>query len=169
MKSKTKIDKQSLKKGNPLLVETIRAAKKTGSDFWLKVAGILAGPRREWTEINLNDIEKSSKEGDSVVFPGKVLSQGEISKKLAVIAGYIVLHDIAFGIQERYFGIGQNVFCAVGPHGIANSLQVVVHHPQVGIVVHEGVDVIIAFSAFSVAGKEAAVDTEEEDAKIVCI
>jgi len=35
MKSKTKIEKQSWRKGNPMLVETIRAAKKTGSDFWL--------------------------------------------------------------------------------------------------------------------------------------
>lgn len=86
MKSKTKIEKQSWKKGNPMLVETIRAAKKTGSDFWLRVAGILSGPRRSKTEINLNDIEKETKEGDSVVFPGKVLSQGEVSKKIAVIA-----------------------------------------------------------------------------------
>ncbi|MEK6840800.1 MAG: 50S ribosomal protein L18e [Nanoarchaeota archaeon] len=86
MKSKTKIDRQSLKKGNPILVETIRAAKKTGSDFWLQVAGILSGPRRDQTVINLNDIEKSTKEGDSVVFPGKILSQGEVSKKLAIIA-----------------------------------------------------------------------------------
>ncbi len=86
MKSKTKIEKQSWKKGNPTLVETIRAAKKTGSDFWLKVAGILSGPRRTQIAINLNDIEKATKEGDSVVFPGKVLSQGEVGKKIAVAA-----------------------------------------------------------------------------------
>ena len=86
MKTKTKIEKQSWKKSNPVLVETIRAAKKTGSDFWLRVAGILSGPRRIKTEINLNDVEEATKEGDSVVFPGKVLSQGEVSKKIAVIA-----------------------------------------------------------------------------------
>ena len=92
MKSKTKIEKQSWRKGNPMLVETIRAAKKTGSNFWLKIAGILSGPRRSKTEINLNEVENSTKEGDSVVFPGKVLSQGEISKKIAVIA---------FGFSEK--------------------------------------------------------------------
>lgn len=86
MKSKTKIEKQSWKKNNPILVETIRAAKKTGSEEWMKVAGILSGPRRNQTTINLNEIEKATKEGDSVVFPGKVLSQGEINKKIAVIA-----------------------------------------------------------------------------------
>jgi len=86
VKSKTKIEKQSWKKNNPLLIETIRAAKKTGSEEWMKVAGILSGPRRNQTTINLSEIEKSTEEGDSVVFPGKVLSQGEISKKIAVIA-----------------------------------------------------------------------------------
>ena len=92
VKSKTKIEKQSWKKGNPLLVETIRAAKKTGSALWLQVAGILSGPRRNKIETNLNEIENATKEGDSVVVAGKVLSQGEISKKIAVIA---------FGFSEK--------------------------------------------------------------------
>jgi len=86
VKSKTKIEKQSWKKNNPLLVETIRAAKKTGSEFWIKVAGILSGPRRIQIAVNLNEIEKATKEGDSIVVPGKILSQGEVSKKIAVIA-----------------------------------------------------------------------------------
>jgi large subunit ribosomal protein L18e len=86
VKSKTKIEQQSWKKNNSGLVETIRAAKKTGNKFWLQVAGILSGPRRIQIAVNLEDIEKATTEGDSVVIPGKVLSQGEISKKLAVIA-----------------------------------------------------------------------------------
>lgn len=86
MKSKTKIDKQSQKKGNPELVATIRAAKKTGDDFWMKIASVLSGPRRNHIAINLDEIEKNTKEGDSIVVPGKVLSQGEINKKIAVIA-----------------------------------------------------------------------------------
>ena len=86
VKSKTKIEQQSWKKSNSELVETIRAAKKTGNKFWLQIAGILSGPRRMQIAINLNEIEKSTTEGDSIVVPGKVLSQGEISKKIAVIA-----------------------------------------------------------------------------------
>jgi len=86
MKSKTKIEKQSQRKGNPILVETLRAAKKTGNKLWMNVAGILSGPRRNKIAVNLDEIEKATKEGDSVVIPGKVLSQGEISKKIAVIA-----------------------------------------------------------------------------------
>ena len=86
MKSKTKIEKQSQKKGNPILVETLRAAKKTGAPFWLQAAGVLSGPRRRKIAVNLGDIEKATKEGDSIVVPGKILSQGEISKKIAVVA-----------------------------------------------------------------------------------
>ena len=86
MKSKTKIEKQSLKKGNPILVETLRAAKKTGNEFWMKAAGVLSGPRRNKVAVNLDEIEAATSEGDSIVIPGKILSQGEISKKIAIVA-----------------------------------------------------------------------------------
>ncbi|MCX6749564.1 MAG: 50S ribosomal protein L18e [Candidatus Pacearchaeota archaeon] len=86
VKSKTKIEQQSQKKSNPQLVETIRLAKKTGSKFWLEIAGALSSPRRNAIALNLNEIEKIAKEGDSIVIPGKILSQGELSKKIAVIA-----------------------------------------------------------------------------------
>ena len=84
MKSKTKIDSQLERKSNDKLVSTIIAAKK--NEKWLQVASILSGPRRNRVTLNLNEIDKSTKEGDSVVVPGKVLSQGEISKKIAIIA-----------------------------------------------------------------------------------
>lgn len=86
MKSKTKIEQQSQKKGNPILVETLRSAKKAGSEFWLQTASILAGPRRNKIAVNLDDIERFTKEGDTIIVPGKVLSQGEVSKKIAVVA-----------------------------------------------------------------------------------
>lgn len=86
VKSKTKISKQTEKKGNPILVETIRSAKKTNTEFWLKIASILSGPRRMQRIVSLDDLDKNAKEGDSIVIPGKVLSQGELNKKIAVIA-----------------------------------------------------------------------------------
>jgi len=84
MKSKTKIEKQTQRKRNPEIVKTIRAAKK--KDKWLKIAGILSGPRRSRISLNLTEIEKNSKKGDTVIIPGKVLSQGEISKKIKIVA-----------------------------------------------------------------------------------
>ena len=86
MKSKTKIEKQSQRKGNPILVETLRAAKKAGGEFWMKAAAVLSGPRRNKVAVNLGDIEALTSEGDSIVVPGKILSQGEISKKIAIVA-----------------------------------------------------------------------------------
>ena len=85
-KSKTKIEKQSRRKQNTMLVETLRAAKKTGSEIWLNVASVLSSPRRNKIAVNLGELEKATKEGDSIVVPGKILSQGEISKKIAIIA-----------------------------------------------------------------------------------
>jgi large subunit ribosomal protein L18e len=84
MKSKTKISKQLERKSNSNLMNTILAGKK--QEAWVEIAGILSGPRRKKICINLEEINKESKAGESVVVPGKVLSQGEIDKKLKVIA-----------------------------------------------------------------------------------
>jgi large subunit ribosomal protein L18e len=84
MKSKTKIKKQSENKTNSILVETILLAKK--NEKWQKIAGILAGPRRVWREVNLSEIEEKSKDGETVVVPGKILSMGELKKKIKVVA-----------------------------------------------------------------------------------
>ena len=84
MKSKTKIEKQMQKKNSRELVETIIACKKKIK--WLEVAGILSGPRRKSINLNLGEINEKSEEGDTIVVPGKVLSQGEIDKKIKIIA-----------------------------------------------------------------------------------
>ncbi|MFA4952648.1 MAG: 50S ribosomal protein L18e [Candidatus Pacearchaeota archaeon] len=84
MKSKTRIEKQTKRKTNPNLVETIRNARKNKK--WLEVAGLLSNSRKKRAEINLDRINKEAKEGDIVVVPGKVLSQGELTKKIKIIA-----------------------------------------------------------------------------------
>jgi len=82
MKSKTKVESQLGRKTNPELVETIILAKKNPK--WLEVAGILAGPRKKRKDVNLCQLETSPSE--SILICGKVLSEGEISKKMKVIA-----------------------------------------------------------------------------------
>ena len=84
MKSNTKIKKQTKRKSNPELVETINEAKKLKS--WHKVAEILSFPRRKKVIINLEEIDKQAKAGDTMIIPGKVLSQGNITKKISVAA-----------------------------------------------------------------------------------
>ena len=83
-KSKTKIEYQLKRKKNPELVETIILAKKHVK--WLELASILSGPTRKIYSVNLDKIEKKSTPGDILVIPGKVLSLGEISKKIRVVA-----------------------------------------------------------------------------------
>ena len=84
MKSKTKIGKQVRKKSNSELVETIILAKK--NQGWINVAEILSGPRRKLLSLNLGEINEKIKDGENVVVPGKILSQGELTKKAKIIA-----------------------------------------------------------------------------------
>lgn len=84
MKSLTKIKKQVKKKTNEETVETILNASK--NEKWLDLARILSGPRRKRKSINLKELEEESKDGDVLVVPGKVLSQGELNKKVKVVA-----------------------------------------------------------------------------------
>jgi len=84
MKNKTKIDKQLERKNNPELVRTIIEAKK--KDRWFEIASILSSPRIKRTNLNLDKINKETKEGETITIPGKVLSQGKIDKKIKVVA-----------------------------------------------------------------------------------
>lgn len=84
MKSKTKIDKQIKKKTSKKLVETIINLKK--HDGWLDVARVLSGSRKNMVNFNLEKINNKAKEGEIVIIPGKVLSQGDVDKKIKIIA-----------------------------------------------------------------------------------
>jgi len=81
IKSKSKIEKQLIRKSNPLLTETIILAKRNPK--WIEVASLLTLPRRKRKNINIEELKNC--EG-TVVVCGKVLSEGEISKKLKVCA-----------------------------------------------------------------------------------
>jgi large subunit ribosomal protein L18e len=84
MKSKALIEKQTKKKTNSILVETIISAKK--KDAWIEVAKILSGPRRLMINKNIQEINQEAEEGEHIIVPGKVLSLGEINKKIKISA-----------------------------------------------------------------------------------
>ena len=90
MKSNTKISKQTQRKTNPELIRTIIQAKKNKN--WKPVAEILSTPGRKRKGVNLNQISKNSKTGETIVIPGKVLSLGDIDKKIKVVG---------FGFSEK--------------------------------------------------------------------
>ncbi len=78
--SKTKIKKNLKKKTNPLTIETINLASKQKS--WLQLAKFLLSSTRNYAVLNLEEINAQTKTGDIAVIPGKVLSLGEIDKKI---------------------------------------------------------------------------------------
>jgi large subunit ribosomal protein L18e len=84
MKSNTKIDKQIERKTNPILKNIVILAKK--NEKWKPIAEVLASPRSNKVAINLDEIDKHAKLGDTIVVPGKVLGTGKITKKIKMVA-----------------------------------------------------------------------------------
>lgn len=84
MISKTKIGKRIGNKNDFVVVETILAAKKNKS--WNKIAQLISGSKKKYSSVNLKEIDKKSKEGDTIVVPGKVLASGNLSKKIRICA-----------------------------------------------------------------------------------
>jgi len=82
--SKTKIKKHLKRKTNPLTLEVIELARKQKS--WLPIAKIVASSTRNYSSLNLEEINKNSIAGETIVIPGKVLGTGEITKKIKLVA-----------------------------------------------------------------------------------
>ena len=84
MISKTKISRRIERKQNIEIADTILAAKKQKK--WMTIAQRISGSRRKYSSINLKDIDKKTREGDTIVVLGKVLGSGEINKKIRICA-----------------------------------------------------------------------------------
>ncbi|MBI3334241.1 50S ribosomal protein L18e [Candidatus Pacearchaeota archaeon] len=78
------IKEKSRRKTNPSLVATLLAARKQKA--WLALAHRLSGPTRLHAALNLDQIDKQTTAGDTIVIPGKVLASGTLSKKLRICA-----------------------------------------------------------------------------------
>jgi large subunit ribosomal protein L18e len=63
-----------------------KEGKKNNSKFWLYVAELLSRPTRKRVEVNLSKLNKYTKDGDTVIVPGKLLGYGMINKKITVAA-----------------------------------------------------------------------------------
>jgi len=80
--SKTRIERRSSKKTNKDLAEAITLIKKRNPEF----AKQLAMPIKKWVELNLDQVDRIVKDGEAVFVPGKILSSGELTKKLKIVA-----------------------------------------------------------------------------------
>jgi len=71
---------------NLLIAELEQKASEKGIKLWKRLAIELKKPSRQRRTVNIYKIDKYSKEGETVVVPGKVLNVGELTKKVEVAA-----------------------------------------------------------------------------------
>ncbi|MBU1111823.1 MAG: 50S ribosomal protein L18e [archaeon] len=64
----------------------VELATKQDSKLWKRVAKDLSKPSRQRRIVNLYKINKFAKDGETILVPGKVLSIGELDKKVNVAA-----------------------------------------------------------------------------------
>lgn len=83
MISQTKLKERARKKENPEVKELVDALRKKGA-FWVEVATVLVKPKRQSVKVNLGKLNKETKDGEVVVVPGKILSNGELNHKLTI-------------------------------------------------------------------------------------
>jgi len=81
---------KQMKKTNPMLISLIQDLKKKAYEndapIWKDIALRLGKPSRLWPEINLDRIDKYIGEKETALIPGKVLSQGNLTKKVSIAA-----------------------------------------------------------------------------------
>lgn len=75
---------------NPVLQDLIRELKKKSAEhkvhIWKRIAEDLERPSRNRRVVNLYKINKYTKDKDTVIIPGKVLSVGELDHNVTVAA-----------------------------------------------------------------------------------
>lgn len=68
------------------LRKLIKEMDRSNSKFWKSISKLLNKPRRKRFEVNVFKINKFCKENETVLVPGIVLGNGEINKKVNVVA-----------------------------------------------------------------------------------
>jgi len=77
-------------KTNPELISLINELKKQSKEkdvsIWKDIALRLEKPSRNWPEVNLKNISKYTDKKETALVPGKVLSTGDLDKKITIAA-----------------------------------------------------------------------------------
>ena len=78
------------KKTNPALIALIQELKKQANEkdapIWKDIALRLEKPSNNWPVVNLNRISKHTGDKEIALIPGKVLSDGDLTKKVTIAA-----------------------------------------------------------------------------------
>ena len=77
-------------KTNPMLTTLIHDLKKYSYEndvsIWKDIATRLEKSSKNWAEVNLNRINKHINDKETALVPGKVLSSGDLTKKVSIAA-----------------------------------------------------------------------------------
>ena len=82
--SKKTIKTRTRQKSNPEIMETIRLGLKQKA--WLKIVQFISAGKRNYSSVNLKEIDTKATAGDTILILGKVLSSGNLSKKVKIVA-----------------------------------------------------------------------------------
>jgi len=82
--SKRTIKTRTRQKSNPEIRETIKLGLKHKA--WLKIVQFISAGKRRYSAVNLKEIDAKTTAGDTVLIPGKVLSSGNLTKKVKIVA-----------------------------------------------------------------------------------
>jgi len=78
------------KKTNPVLIQLINELKKQSNEkdapIWKDIAKRLEKPTNNWAEVHLDRISKHVHDKETALIPGKVLSTGNLTKKITIAA-----------------------------------------------------------------------------------
>jgi large subunit ribosomal protein L18e len=78
------------KSTNPLLVNTIRVlrkkARENNTNVWRDIADRLSSSRRRFINVNVSQLNRHTKKGETAVVPGKILGLGHIHHPVIVAA-----------------------------------------------------------------------------------
>ena len=69
-----------------LIAELSRLSRKEDVGIWKRIASDLEKPTRQRRIVNLSRIDRSTKEGETIIVPGKVLGSGDLNHKIDVAA-----------------------------------------------------------------------------------
>lgn len=72
-----------MNKNRQSLIETARQAE---TPFWTRIAEDLSKSSRRRRVVNLARINRVAKDGEVIIVPGKVLGDGELARKVTVVA-----------------------------------------------------------------------------------
>jgi len=81
---------KKINKTNPSLIALIHRLKKESQEqdiqLWKDIALRLEKSSKNWPEVNLNRISQHVHDKETALIPGKVLSTGQLSKKISIAA-----------------------------------------------------------------------------------